>query len=242
MRGNETFKYYLLVTNLRLTSGRDKMGSEKEEKKKKDSADIFDILNLRIAGIDIGKLIRNLTGTDLQSIINNPSAVEELRNRLEKQRDELRRQQEELRKRFGDAVRIDYDIRIGGILGGERGLRVGGGDFFTRLDELARERAQWRTRYGKPLLSRRIETPTKEEVREPLVDLFEEEGEIIVIAELPGVPEADIEVKKTEEGLLQIKAGNKFYKELKIPVEVDYEKMAKRYNNGVLEIKLPKTD
>jgi len=217
------------------------VSNEKEGKEKKDSADIFDILNLRIAGIDIGKLIRELTGTDIQSVINNPNAVEEIRNRLEKRREELRRQQEEFRKKFGDAVRIDYDIRVGGILGGEKGLRIGGGDFFTRLDELARERAQWRTRlYGKPLPSRRIETPTKEEVREPLVDLFEEEGEIIVVAELPGVPEADIEVKKTEEGLLQIKAGHKFYKELKIPVKVNYEKMTKRYNNGVLEIKLPK--
>jgi len=216
------------------------MSDEKGGKEKRDHADIFDILNLRIAGIDIGKLIEELVGTDILSAINDPSAVEEIKKRLEKKRDELRRQQEDLRKRFGDAVRIDYDIRIGGILGGEKGVRIGGGEFFNNLDELARERSRWKTRsYAKPLPLHKIETPKKEEVREPIVDIFEEKEAIIVIAELPGVPETDIEVKEIED-ILQIKAGNRFHKELKIPVEVDYDKMTKRYNNGVLEIRLPK--
>ncbi len=91
------------------------------------------------------------------------------------------------------------------------------------------------------------------------VDIIDEEDKIKVIADLPGFSKEDIEIY-LEDGDLVIKAERKeeieekgknyirqerrfgeIYRRIALPEEVDAEKIKAKYNNGVLEIELPKT-
>ena len=77
------------------------------------------------------------------------------------------------------------------------------------------------------------------EVREPLVDLFEEEDHLLVVAEMPGVGREDIKVTINED-LLEIEASRgeiKYQKEVLLPRSFSEEKMTCSCNNGILEIK-----
>ena len=83
--------------------------------------------------------------------------------------------------------------------------------------------------------------PGVAEVREPLVDTFENEKEITVIAELPGVEEKDIKTEVVER-TLKISAETKerkYSKEVELPAAVTGE-LESTYKNGVLEVKLKK--
>ena len=90
--------------------------------------------------------------------------------------------------------------------------------------------------------SRRGELPALTVEREPLVDMIEENNQIKVVAEVPGVKKEDIELVVRDTKLI-IKVDTetrKYYKELELPEEVEMEKAKATYNNGVLEVILPK--
>ena len=80
------------------------------------------------------------------------------------------------------------------------------------------------------------------EVREPIVDIFEEEESLVLIAELPGVEEKDIcvEVKGDILDLVAETRDRKYQKEILLPAPVDAKSMETSYKNGILEIKLKK--
>jgi HSP20 family protein len=81
-----------------------------------------------------------------------------------------------------------------------------------------------------------------EEVREPVVDVFDEGNEVVVIAEIPGVEESDVHVD-IQEDILLISASHqdrKYSKEVLLPCAVLAETMKSSYRNGVLEIRLTK--
>ena len=83
--------------------------------------------------------------------------------------------------------------------------------------------------------------PGAAEVREPLVDIFENENEITVIAELPGVEEKDIKTEVAER-TLKISAQTKerkYSKKVELPAAVTGE-LESTYKNGVLEVRLKK--
>jgi HSP20 family protein len=79
---------------------------------------------------------------------------------------------------------------------------------------------------------------TVEEVREPMVDVFQENDTIQIIAELPGVAadsinldlQGDVLTICAEEG------DRKYSKELLLPAKVDPASLEKTYRNGILEI------
>jgi len=78
-----------------------------------------------------------------------------------------------------------------------------------------------------------------QEVREPVVDVFEEEDHILVVAEMPGITREDVQIT-VEDDVLTISAerGDKKYrKEVLLPASVAREKMQVTCNNGVVEIK-----
>ncbi|MEM2926904.1 MAG: archaeal heat shock protein Hsp20 [Candidatus Bathyarchaeia archaeon] len=80
------------------------------------------------------------------------------------------------------------------------------------------------------------------EEREPLVDVMSTNGEIKVIAELPGVEKEDIKLRATEE-MLTISVDTpqrKYYKEVELPASVDPKGAKSTYKNGVLEVVLKK--
>jgi HSP20 family protein len=98
------------------------------------------------------------------------------------------------------------------------------------------------------------------EISVPAVDLFEEKDEIVVKAELPGIDKDQIEVNVTDHQLT-IKGEKKkeeeikekdyyrcersygsFLRTLELPKDVHADKVKAVFKNGVLEVRLPKTE
>ena len=94
----------------------------------------------------------------------------------------------------------------------------------------------------------------------PLVDIFENENDVVVKVELPGINVKDIEVKLVND-VLTIKGERHFEKEAKeesfhrvereygafarsfvIPTAIDGDKVAAEYKDGILNIVLPKKE
>lgn len=78
--------------------------------------------------------------------------------------------------------------------------------------------------------------------REPLVDIIEENNNIKVVAELPGVDKKDINLYVTEKSLtISVNTPERrYHKELELPVEVDEASATSSYRNGVLETVMAK--
>jgi HSP20 family protein len=94
--------------------------------------------------------------------------------------------------------------------------------------------------------------------REPFVDIFDRGDKFVITVELPGVRKEDIKLRVTEdtvyieaqikrekeleeEGAIRIERYYTGYRRvIRLPEEVIPEKAKARYNNGVLEIELPK--
>ena len=92
----------------------------------------------------------------------------------------------------------------------------------------------------------------------PAVDVKEEEGNFVIIADIPGVDPKDIEVHM-ENGVLTIKGEKEsekkderdgykriersfgsFYRRFSLPDTADAEKITAKSNHGVLEVRIPK--
>lgn len=166
-------------------------------------------------------------------------------------------------------AKVEFDFGLGGLFGGlfkgieklvdlaEKTEKVGG--------ELKRE-GRWqggtkerparavygftiRTGLGKT--GSRIQTfgnikktkqgPRVVETREPLVDVFDEGGEILVIVELPGVQETDIKLDHKGDILnLETSGERKYAKEILLPAKIDFGSRKMNFKNGILEVKFKK--
>ncbi|MBI2166438.1 MAG: helix-turn-helix domain-containing protein [Chloroflexi bacterium] len=81
-----------------------------------------------------------------------------------------------------------------------------------------------------------------EEVREPLVDLFDEGDTLRVVAEIPGVEEKDIraDVRGDILTLAAEARDRKYYKEVLLPSLVEGKDLKQSYRSGILELTLKK--
>ena len=100
---------------------------------------------------------------------------------------------------------------------------------------------------GEPLVERfgnirsTKEGPEVADVREPLIDVFDEDSEIVVAAELPGVRNDAIEVEVRGDILSLSSSGQRRYaKEVLLPSPVDAASMKRSFKNGLLELRLKK--
>jgi len=85
------------------------------------------------------------------------------------------------------------------------------------------------------------EGPEVVDTREPLVDVFDEGQEIVVVAELPGVGEDEIDVQVRDDILsLETTGAHRFAKEILLPGAVDAASVQQAYKNGILELRLAK--
>ncbi len=85
------------------------------------------------------------------------------------------------------------------------------------------------------------EGPVVAEVREPLVDVFDEGKEIVVVAELPGVVDEEIRIEVQGDILsLETTGERKYAKEILLSEAVDATTLGKTYKNGILELRLKK--
>ena len=86
------------------------------------------------------------------------------------------------------------------------------------------------------------EGPKVNEEREPITDIFDEEDEVMIIAEMPGIEETDLKIDLKED-ILEISAVSKsrtYRKELLLPSKAVMENLTHKFTNGILEIKIKK--
>lgn len=83
--------------------------------------------------------------------------------------------------------------------------------------------------------------PVVEETREPIVDLFEENDFIRIVAELPGVTEKEIDYEvHGDVVVLQATGERKYNKEILLPQPVEEKTAQGVYRNGMFELLLRK--
>jgi HSP20 family protein len=94
----------------------------------------------------------------------------------------------------------------------------------------------------------------------PTVDIFEEDGDVIVKAELPGMEKKDIDVKLTDNTITisgekkkeekvekkdfyrMERSYGSFTRSFGLPSEVQTDKAKAQFKNGILEVRVPKTE
>ena len=85
--------------------------------------------------------------------------------------------------------------------------------------------------------------PVVDEVREPIVDVFDEGDAILVVAEMPGVSIKDV-VIDVKQDVLSIctapTAPRKYAKEVLLPAAVSVASQKSTFKNGVLELRFEK--
>ncbi|MBI4296133.1 MAG: Hsp20/alpha crystallin family protein [Chloroflexi bacterium] len=105
-----------------------------------------------------------------------------------------------------------------------------------------------RTLAGKPVIEsfgnirETAKGPVVEEIREPIVDIFDEKDHILVIAELPGVSEQGIKVEVSGDilNLTTSDTDRRYAKEILLPAKAKPQSLKTTYLNGILEIRLEK--
>ena len=93
----------------------------------------------------------------------------------------------------------------------------------------------------------------------PHTDMYEEKGELVVKTELPGISEKDLEVT-LEDNILAIKAEKrneatedathhtkeryygKYVRSMSLPTHANGDKVSATFDNGVLELRIPKAE
>ncbi len=88
--------------------------------------------------------------------------------------------------------------------------------------------------------------PEVNEAREPMTEVNEQDDQIIVICEIPGVTKDDIELKATTHSITistkKQSIGRNYYKEVDLPSAINSDYARARYTNGILEVTLKKID
>lgn len=127
------------------------------------------------------------------------------------------------------------------------------------LRELEEAVRQLEDSFGWPSMFESRRFPMEEREWVPAIDMYEQSNKFVVKAELPGIKEQDIEVsvsdntltikgeRKTEREVKEEnyyrseRAYGRFFRSIPLPANADTQKVQANYDNGVLEISIPKT-
>lgn len=133
---------------------------------------------------------------------------------------------------------------------------------FRRFEEMMNR--MYEDLWGRP--SRRLLTSGEREnilpaqARQPFIDIIEGDKEILATAEIPGLEKEDISInltadrleisgetkkeeEKEEEGYIyRERYSGRYYRAVSLPSTVDPDNAKASYKNGVLEIKMPKSE
>lgn len=140
---------------------------------------------------------------------------------------ELAEKGEELH-RTGEIRGIDPTGQVRGVYGVRIRTGLGGEHDTVKVEPFGDVRPDEKT--GKPVVH---------EVREPMVDVFEEDDEILVVAELPGIGAQDVHLEANEDILVISAAARdkKYRKEVLLPAAAAGRSMTSKCRNGVLEVR-----
>lgn len=130
----------------------------------------------------------------------------------------------------GDLSDLDLGKQVKGVYGFN--VRVGlGQDKKVKVEPFGNIKRDTRT--GQTVV---------QEVREPMVDLFDEEDHLLVVAEMPGIGAGDVQLDIKDDVLTIIaeRGEKKYRKEVLLPQSFCKESMEFSCNNGMLEIKCRK--
>jgi HSP20 family protein len=99
-----------------------------------------------------------------------------------------------------------------------------------------------------------------ERYRKPFIDIVETDKEVVATVEMPGLNKEDIKInltgdrleisaetkqeeEKKEKGYIyKERRSGSYYRAISLPSSIDSDNAKASYNNGVLEIKMPKTE
>lgn len=86
------------------------------------------------------------------------------------------------------------------------------------------------------------ETPTVKEERDPLIEVMEQDDSIIIVAEIPGVEEDDINLTISDISVaIRVDTPRRKYaKTIELPVPIKQDTAKTHYANGILEVHLDK--
>ncbi|WP_027364784.1 Hsp20/alpha crystallin family protein [Desulfotruncus alcoholivorax] len=116
-------------------------------------------------------------------------------------------------------------------LKGAYGLRV-------RIGELGKSTVQ---SFGN--LRADKDTVEFKEVWEPILDVFDEEDHVLVVAELPGIEENQLQLEIVDDCLRLVASGIRNYKKnVPLPCAVEDKNIITVFKNGIVEITLRKRD
>ena len=84
--------------------------------------------------------------------------------------------------------------------------------------------------------------PLFKKIKGPLVDVFHEAEEVLIVIDLGGFRRGDVSLTMTPEkySIFAKRGGQEFQEEIALPPEVDIKNCAEYFRNGVLEIVLPR--
>src|SRR3990172_6079938 len=80
------------------------------------------------------------------------------------------------------------------------------------------------------------------EIREPMVDVFDERDHTMIVAELPGIMQEDVQLELNDDIMILVaeRGKKKYRKEVLLPASFSSDKMSFTCRNGILEIRLIK--
>jgi len=84
--------------------------------------------------------------------------------------------------------------------------------------------------------------PLFKKIKGPLVDVFHEAEEVLIVVDLCGFARRDVSLSMSENRyLISARTGDQsFLEEIQLPPEVDIEKCVENFRNGILEIIIPR--
>lgn len=144
----------------------------------------------------------------------------------------------DLLEKLGDLAEKGETLRKSGTLSGSSDDVKGVFGFTVKVGGLGDNGPKVEP-FGNIYKDERTGESVVQEVREPMVDLFEEEDYLLVVAEMPGISASDVNID-VKGDLLTIAAEKnkkKYRKEVLLPKPYPRETMEITCNNGILEIK-----
>ncbi len=139
------------------------------------------------------------------------------------------------RAKSGPRIRLSSKVRMKTQSGRDRNWRSEStghstvSDFSTGLFKKPRN---WKFQ-TKPLFKK---------IRGPLVDVFHEAEEVLIVVDLGGFRPGDVtlSMRAGRYSIAARRGDHEFRKEIELPREVDIERCVEQFKNGVLEIVLPR--